>query len=547
MEPVEEVMLASRDGVRLATDVYLPREAMGDRARRVPCLLVRVPYDCRGDVTFLPLLAEIVSARGMALVGQDMRGKFRSEGQRTPFLPEVTDGADTLDWLTRQAWSDGRVVVAGESYPGYAAWAAGASGHPALRGVVARVTSTRVRDDWLRRDEVFRLMLVASWARSTWSSPTMEEGEIDWSVRPLADLFADVDPVARSMLLDGLAASAGMPDGMAGLSVASVGVPVLHIGGWWDSFARGQLRDWRDSAGLGRGDRLVMAATDHISSSVRDPGVSLPDHAADPEILHAELPRLYADVLAFAEVVARDERPSGPPVRAQVAHGPWLELSSLPPQGERVRLALADPERAALGPEGGALLREPERTSGHVAWTHDPADLVPSLEPTFWDLLRHALDERAVEARDDVVTFTSDRVRREVDIVGELRFVGAVTLTARRGQLVATLVDVHPNGHSARIAEGVAALSGPLEEGIVRVELGSAAYRLRRDHRLRLSLASSSFPRYLWEPGSGEDPLRAVRGTTVDYRLRTGRWSAYLELDLLGDGAAVLAEALPYG
>ena len=132
----EQTMVPMRDGVHLATDVYLP-----DGHGRAPAVLVRLPYDKCGRYTFMPALAPYFTERGYAFVVQDVRGKFRSEGETLAFTHEVEDGYDTIDWMVGQAWCDGMVGMWGDSYYGYTQWAAVASGHPALKAIVPRVTS----------------------------------------------------------------------------------------------------------------------------------------------------------------------------------------------------------------------------------------------------------------------------------------------------------------------------------------------------------------------------------------------------------------------
>ena len=106
----EQVMVPMRDGVRLATDVYLPA-----RPGPLPAVLVRLPYDKCGRYTFMPQCAPYFTERGYAFVVQDVRGKFRSEGETMPFMHEVDDGYDTLEWIVAQSWSDGLVGMFGDS------------------------------------------------------------------------------------------------------------------------------------------------------------------------------------------------------------------------------------------------------------------------------------------------------------------------------------------------------------------------------------------------------------------------------------------------
>ena len=119
----EQVMVRMRDGVHLATDVYLP-----DGTAPTQTVLVRICYDKNGRYTFMDLLAPYVTERGYAFVVQDVRGKFRSEGTTMAFVHESHDGYDTLEWISNQPWSDGRVGMFGDSYYGFTQWAAVASG-----------------------------------------------------------------------------------------------------------------------------------------------------------------------------------------------------------------------------------------------------------------------------------------------------------------------------------------------------------------------------------------------------------------------------------
>src|SRR5262245_51534494 len=105
-EPVsdlaEQFFVRMPDGVRLATDVYLP-----DRARPAPAVLVRLPYDKCSRYVFFQQAAPYFTERGYALVVQDVRGKFRSGGETIPRINEVADGYHTIEWVIGQPWSDG--------------------------------------------------------------------------------------------------------------------------------------------------------------------------------------------------------------------------------------------------------------------------------------------------------------------------------------------------------------------------------------------------------------------------------------------------------
>ena len=171
-----------RDGVRLATDVYLP-EAAGP----FPAVLVRLPYDKNGRYCWMPFIATHFLARGYAFLPQDVRGKFRSEGEPVAFVNEVADGYDAIEWITRQPWSNGDVGMWGDSYYGFTQWAAVASRHPALKAIVPRVTIADI-DTWL---EGVTPLYGAHYLGEYWTDAHTHEWTPDWSRRPLAEVFDD--------------------------------------------------------------------------------------------------------------------------------------------------------------------------------------------------------------------------------------------------------------------------------------------------------------------------------------------------------------------
>lgn len=142
-----------RDGVKLATEVYLPGDLLP--GTKVPTILIRTPY---GRTKFAEPELRFVF-RGYAVVAQDCRGRGDSEGEWLPFVHELADGSDTLDWIAAQPWSNGKVGMIGGSYGGFVQWAAAGSGNPSARDTdwVIRVTdvddqgnSIRVSDGILR-------------------------------------------------------------------------------------------------------------------------------------------------------------------------------------------------------------------------------------------------------------------------------------------------------------------------------------------------------------------------------------------------------------
>lgn len=497
-----------RDGVRLATDVYLP--ATG---QRWPTLLSRLPYDKAGNECLMPQIARWFNERGYAVVVQDVRGKIRSGGALEPFSSEMVDGYDTIDWITQQGWCVGRVGMFGDSYYGWTQWAAAASGHRALCAIAPRVASADI-GDITSRDGVFSLEVTALWALETWVDEHLYDydGAPDWSIRPLCDVVPAALGGRRSAFLDQVVA--GGLDPSARLPVRG-DVPALHLGGWWDIVLQGQLATWRRARAARRAPQfLVVDAVDHGWNRLRPPAESCPDprtgEAVD-RMLDADLGPMHA---FFDHFVAQSGSYDAPPVRWMLANASWRDSDDWPPADSRpVDWYLSG------GAEGGvgALCATPDRERRTRAWTHDAADPMPSLAHAYHPLIEPA-DDAVLAERDDVLAFQTEPVSRPLDLAGPVGLTADVTTSSPDGKLVAFLGDVAPDGSVLRIADGVAALSS----GRITVELGDVGYRVRPEHALRLLISASAFPRYLPDTGTGENPWTAREFVATVQQIGTG-------------------------
>ncbi|MDP9185132.1 MAG: CocE/NonD family hydrolase [Actinomycetota bacterium] len=162
---------------------------------------------------------------------------------------------------------------------------------------------------------------------------------------------------------------------------------------------------------------------------------------------------------------------------------------------------------------------------------HDPANLVPSTVVDPFAFLRELPDERTVEDRSDVLTFTSDALDRSLDLVGPISVRVGVGSSAPSTALFAKLVDVSPDGRALMLTRGQLMVRRPDPSRPVRIDLSHTGYRVLPGHRIRLQLASSDFPLYLPYPGTDDDPWRGVTGRPSEQTLPVGGGSeAYLSL-----------------
>jgi predicted acyl esterase len=521
----QQHMVPMRDGVQLATDVYLP-----DGSGPFPAVLVRLPYDKNGRYCWMPFIASHFIARGYAFLPQDVRGRFRSEGEPVAFVGEVPDGYDTIEWITRQPWSNGEVGMWGDSYYGFTQWAAVASGHTALKAVVPRVTIADI-DSWL---EGVTPLYGAHYLGEYWTDHATHEWAPDWSHRPLAEVF---DPAfeaigRRSASFDyvlarsrGAARAPLFPDAHP---FEVLRIPTLHGVGWFDNITPPHMLDYEElvrNPAAAPFQYLHAGTTDHENYQLEGvPFAESDDHARYDDALEQMLPRYLEPALGFfdAFLMGKGDPASVPRVRWHLGHGGWQESPSWPPPGAcELRLYLADPGRAAADAEGGSLV------AGHgdpdeATWVHDPGDLVPSTLVDAFSALYEYPDERAVEARPDVLTFTAPPQAEPVTLAG--RVVAHLDVRSDGPSLFlhVKLVDVHPDGRAHALLSGQRVVDDPSPGMPVQLYLGHTGYRLLPGHRLRLQVASSDFPLFLPHPGTGESPWDAKETRTNRQTLATG-------------------------
>jgi putative CocE/NonD family hydrolase len=521
-----QAAVTTSDGVDLATAIYLPAGP-----HPVPTVLVRTPYDKAGRSTFLPSVAERFVAEGYAFVVQDVRGKFGSGGATLAFINEIADGYDTLEWIATQPWSNGSVGMWGDSYLGYAEWAAVASGHRALKAIVPRVTAANLAD-WIQRgvDALHGALYLAE----AWSDDLNHTWEVDWTRRPLADVF---DPGfeaigTRSASFDDFLAHRSSRKELNPYPDAHpferLTVPVLHCVGWFDVIAPESMLDYSHliaDSELGPLQYLVADATDHENYRLAD--VPIPDHLDHGQSLAAVermLPAYLDPALEFFAVFLAETRPrtSLARVRWRLGRAGWRVSPTWPPSGAReLRLYLGNANAATRDASGGVLRASPEASPASVEWEHDPDDLVPSTVENPYAFLLSCPDEGAVESRSDVLTFTSTPQEHPLDLAGPVVAHLRLTTDAPSTHVFVKLVEVAPGGHALMLLRGQ--VTARTEPGLLtEISLGHTGHRLGVGYSLRLHVASSDFPLYVAHPGTDENPWFAEVTRTTTQTLIVG-------------------------
>ncbi|USQ86406.1 CocE/NonD family hydrolase [Streptomyces phaeoluteigriseus] len=529
-------LVRMRDGTRLATDVYLPEAA----DEPLPAVLVRLPYDKNSRYVYFDKVARLFTARGYALVVQDVRGKFRSGGRTLPFLREPDDGYDAIDWITHQPWSDGTVGMFGDSYYGFTQWAAVASQHPALRAIVPRVTTvdfnaTTALDPRRTEDGVGRPVWIEGieYYAHHWVDQDTYDYEPDRRVRPVIDQYEQAFAAigARSAWFDLLAPRrTDVLHALGRHPFAARPVPVLHCVGWYDNIGIPHMNDYLELASRPGWDAvqyLWAGAVDHENYRLDlAPVTEHTDHAVSDAALERLLPEYTGPALEFFDVFLKGSRPVAAlsKVRWELGHEGWRTATAWPPPGTGERTFwLTEPAAATAGSlPGGGLSDTPAADEDHARWAYDPDDLVPSLVADSFSYLRDHPDASGLAAREDVLAFTGPVLSEPLDLAGPVSLDLRLAGTAPVFDVFAKLLDLAPDGTARLVVRGQVSVRGDGSSRDVRIECGHTGYRLRPGHRLALLLASSDYPMYLPCSGSEDNPWTTLVPKSSIQTLGTG-------------------------
>ena len=500
------------DGAVLLADRYV---AHARSAEPQPTVVVRSPYGRRQafGIMFGRLLAE----RGLQVLVQSVRGTFGSDGDFSPF-DERADGLATLRWLREQPWHAGGIGMIGPSYLGLVQWAVAPEAGDDLAALSIQVSASQFHGQ-AYAGGALSLETAASWLALVGTQERrLALLAMLRAVRRLPPLLAQL-PIDELDVLATGAEVAWFRDGLASTEredaywvqrdfaagVARVAAPVQLIGGWYDIFLPWMLEDYAALVRAGRRPQLQIGPWTHTAPGLVATGLREGLGWLRARLLGDE--RLLRD--AGVRVYVTGERTGGG----------WRELASWPPPrtGER-HLWLA---------AGGALQDAPpsEQHTGGDRYRYDPADPTPSLGGPVLLAREPVLDNRPLEARPDVLTYTSAPLPEPLEAIGPVRVELHVRASSPHFDLFARVCDVDREGASWNVCDALLRVEPapvqPSADGAVSVsfDLWPTAHRFAAGHRLRLQVSSGAHPRYLRNPGTGADPLTASALSAVDIEL----------------------------
>jgi len=531
--------MRTRDGIRLDADVYFP---VGDGP--FPVLLMRQPYGRAIASTIVYAHPRWYAAHGYIVVIQDVRGRGTSAGDFDLFAHEVKDGEDTLRWAAQLPHSDGQVGMYGFSYQGMTQLYAAQAKVPTLKTIVPAMTGYRLYEDWAYENGALCFQLGLTWAvqlaaetarlhhqtstyqqlvaaaknlplwESTPTKPAVLDGINsffhDWVSHPHADSYWEA---LTPQLKD-------------------VDLPTLHIGGWFDPYLRGDIRLYRElsansqSANSQYPHHLWVGPWSHIpwSRKVGDcdfgraaisPVDQLQVQWFDAILKGKKLPQKLSEAQPIGP--AEINQPSAHSALALVESHPvclfemgrnqWRRLSDWSASSARTYFLHSD-GLANIREDSGVLTLTNHPTTSQDTVVHDPWNPAPALGGHS-AIPAGSFDRTAIDARGDVLTYTSAPMTEELRVAGIAKLVGEIVASASSYDLCAVLSRVTSNGvYNLTQSYQKIETANPNQSFQTVLPLHPTCFSIAPGECLRVSLSLACFPAYPINPGASTKPCQ---------------------------------------
>jgi len=566
------VMVAMRDGVKLATDIYLPAKNGTAVAEKFPVILTRTPYNKGGNAT----PGKFYAARGYVFIAQDTRGRYGSEGVWHMITDDGRDGVDCAAWIGKQAWSDGKIGMLGTSYVGGTQHALALEHAPELATVIPVDAMSNLGRQSMRHAGAFELrfwnwiMLNAGRGSSASRDPAkaailkeMAENRLDYlKLLPLRKGMTPLRlaPEFEDWLVEAMNHGANdsfwVQNNIVDYPEKYQDIPVYLVGGWYDSWAGNTTANYAAlSQTLKSPVYLIMGPWIHGMQAGSAHGqVSFGPEASIGDQWAWRL-AWYDKWLKGMDNAVGKAAPFASKVRifvmgtgdghktdkGQLFHGGyWRDEQEWP-----LKRTVYTP--FYLQPEGGLAAVKPEVRWASTSYQFDPKNPVPTIGGQLSSgdgiMVSGAWDQRGqtnfwnwpnpipLSARNDVLVFQTAPLAQDTEVTGEIEVNLWVSSSAADTDFTAKLVDVYPgsadysNGFDLIIGDAITRAryrESLQEETLMKVgtvypltiKLYPASNVFKKGHRIRVDISSSNFPRFDVNPNTGE-PLNQNRRAVV--------------------------------
>lgn len=520
------VMVPTRDGTRLATNIFFPK-AEG----KYPVLISRTPYNkdnSWNDINFF------VKA-GYILVNQDVRGRYASEGTFVPFFNEANDGIDLFAWIINQPWSNGIIGTAGGSYLGGTQWLPAAQNPPSLKAMIPEITFSEVYEGNLYQGGA-KVLHDLRWAVSILPDLiSHQKSSIDNQQLPDVNKVLNGLPLADHPMIKKYAPFYGQwlshPTAGPYWENASpkkrfegVNVPALNISGWYDIFTWGTLQNYRSvkdkggSALARKNQKLIMGPWTHMNTTGVFRETSFGSQSSFQAI------KINDIKLKWYDRWLKDEQngiESQDPVMIFVMGiNKWRTEKDWPlPDTKYVKYYLSSNGDANSSKGDGELrTKAPTSQKSSDKYTYDPMNPVPTIggQVILPNDNMGPKDQSAVEVREDVLVYSTPILERQLEVTGNIVLRIFVSSSAPDTDFTGKLVDVYPDGRAIILTSGIIraryhrsnekpSFLTPANVYQMDVNMQATSNVFLPGHRLRLEVSSSNFPQYNRNSNTGGD------------------------------------------
>ncbi len=500
------VMAKMRDGVSLSLDIRFP-----DKGGPFPAVLVRNPYNNNMFVTpENERLLKLYLDAGYAYVTQDVRGKYDSEGEFSPY-DEAEDGYDTIEWLADQSWCNGRIGMSGASYCGLTQLAAAKLGPGALAAITPSVMGGNIFKCGSLKSGVLQLGSFAWQAGNTGRTdkplPLMDWNKV-FDTLPLSELDSAAGitcPAFKEMIKHPLCDSYWKKRGLDGY-YENINAPAFLLGGWYDKYSAALIEVYCELLKRGKKAKLLVGPWTHglsagrVGGQIDYGGASLVD-------IEAIKKRWLDRYLKGLKNGIDTEKP----VRIFVMGlNEWRDEESWPLKRTKYTAYYPGCKNAANSLNGDGFISEvPGAGQEEDSYIYDPLEPVPSLggcslipsQPA------GAFDQSYIERRSDMLIYTSEELKKPLEVTGFVKLELYFSTDVLDTDFIARLCDVYPDGKSINICDGIA--RARFREGFdrevmllkhkvykIELEMDVTSNVFLPEHKLRLELTSSCFPRF---------------------------------------------------
>lgn len=497
------IPVTMQDGITLLADHYFPQT--GKTA--FPTILIRSPYGREpkdgGFGYLLTFFACRFAERGYHVVTQDTRGRFRSGGEFNPYFAERNDGLDTIKWLEQQSWFEGSLGTWGPSYLGITQWAM-STATPAIKAMMPSVTSSKLLTV-VFPDGSFDLGLTIRWPAIFQALDRGQDVALWRGLLPLLRLEKKIAPAFTQLPIswaDERALGQPLPYYQAWLANSNPNSPMwtqiaqdmqvekataaIHlVGGWYDFFLRGLLHDYMDLKAVGKPPFLTIGPWLHFSNAF---------------VMTDSL----REGLDWFDAHLREDRSRlrNKPVRLYIMGiDEWRDYEEWPPAATQVRYYLWAARALSVD--------LPENSSSPDHYQYNPADPTPAVGGTQFSLWAGPRSNQKLEARPDVLVYTSAALQAPIEVIGQVKLELYVRSSLDFTDFFGRLCDVHPDGTSINICDGLFHITpdkGACQpDGSLRIEIDmwATAHCFRKGHRIRLQVSSGAHPRWNRNLGTG--------------------------------------------